>query len=169
MRVCQRAKTQRVQRKHRSGSHCKNIANDPAYSRRGPLKRLDGTRMIVRFHLKRYGPSIANIDDACVFFAGFDQHARASRREFPQLSFGVFVRTMFAPHHGENAEFGKIRVAPEDALDAEIFVRRNTVFGDDFWGDLRIGRHISGPAWSRKFAVHHHYQGVSPWHDPDAA
>ena len=46
---------------------------------------------------------------------------------------------MLAPHDGENAEFGEVRLASEDGFDAFVFVGRDAVFGDDFGCD---GGHI---------------------------
>jgi hypothetical protein len=42
---------------------------------------------------------------------------------------------MLRPHHGEDAEFGPVRLAPEQLLQALIFVRRQTVLGHDLRRD----------------------------------
>jgi hypothetical protein len=41
---------------------------------------------------------------------------------------------MLAPHHGENAQFGVIRRAPEDALDLLELLRREIVLADQIRG-----------------------------------
>src|ERR1700676_36342 len=46
---------------------------------------------------------------------------------------------MLAPHHAENAEFGDVGIAAEDLLDAQIFVARHSVFGDDFRSHFDFG------------------------------
>src|SRR6478672_6274564 len=42
---------------------------------------------------------------------------------------------MLAPHHAENAQLGQRRLAAQRGLDPFIFVRRDAVVFDDFWGD----------------------------------
>ena len=45
-----------------------------------------------------------------------------------------FVGAVLAPHHAEDAEFGEVRIAAEDFLDARVFVGGEAVLG----GDLRV-------------------------------
>ena len=82
--------------------------------------------MVVRFHFERNTPAVANVDHARVFLARLDQHARPGRGKFAQLKPRIFVRTMLAPHHGEDAKLGEIRFALQDAFNALEF-RRETV------------------------------------------
>ena len=49
--------------------------------------------------LERDSPTVADIDDAGIFFARFDQNTRASRGKLLQFSPRVLVRAMLAPHH----------------------------------------------------------------------
>ena len=46
---------------------------------------------------------------------------------------------MLAPHNRENAELGIVRLAAENLKHMLIFLRRDTVFLDDFRGNVRLG------------------------------
>ena len=70
--VCYRSEPKRVQTKLRSRAHGKDVANDPADSGGRALERLDCAWMIVTLHLERDRPTVAYINDACVFFTGLD-------------------------------------------------------------------------------------------------
>ena len=70
--------------------------------------------MIVALDLERDCPAIANIHHAGIFFAGFDQNVWTGGGKFFQLSSRIFVRAVFTPHDRENAQLGKIWLAPED-------------------------------------------------------
>src|SRR3546814_20743948 len=64
-----------------------------------------------------------------------DLHPWRFGREFLQMEARAFIAAMLGPHDRENAEFDKVRLAPERGEDALIFFRRQAVFGDDFGGD----------------------------------
>ena len=134
-----RPEAQGVQREHRPRAHREDVANDPAHAGRRALERLDGAGVVVRFHLECDGPAVADVDDARVFLARLHEHGRAGGGKLPQLALGVFIRAMLAPHDGEDAQLGEVRIAPEDALDACVFVGRDAVFFDEGGCDLRFG------------------------------
>ena len=86
-----RPKAERIQTKLWACAHRKDIPNDSAHAGRGALERLDGARMIVALHLERDCPAIANIDNARVLFAGFDQDVWPGGGKFFQLFSRIFV------------------------------------------------------------------------------
>ena len=95
--------------------------------------------MIVRLDLERNGEPVADINDAGVFFAGADQDfLRLGWEGFEQWT-SVFVGTMLAPHHREDAEFGVVWFAAEDFLDTREFVRRQVVFLDQLGSNRWLG------------------------------
>ena len=100
--------------------------------------------MIVALDLERDRPAVADIDDPRVFLARFDENVRPARRKFLQLAPRIFVGAMLAPHDGENAELGEIRLPAENLLDALEFVRRQTMFRDELRRDYGIesNRHL---------------------------
>ena len=97
-----RSEAQGVQAKFRARAHRKNVANDSADAGGRALKRFDRAGMIVALDLERDRPAVADVDDARVFFAGFDQNVRAGGRKFLQFVPRVLVGAMLAPHHREN-------------------------------------------------------------------
>ena len=133
------AEAEGVHREYRAGTHGEDVANDAAHPCGCALERFDGARVVVALHFERDGPSIADVDDAGIFFARLHKHARAGDGEFFQLELRIFVGAMLTPHDGENAEFGEVGFASEDGFDAFVFVGRDAVFGDDFGCD---GGHI---------------------------
>ena len=147
-----RPEAQRVQREHRPRAHRENVADDPAHARRRALERLDGARVIVRLHLERHRPPVADVDDARIFLARLHEHERPRRREFPQLALGVLIRAVLAPHHREHAQLRDVRIAPEDALDAGVFLVGEAVLCDEFLGDDGCGHGVEKGATFGKSA-----------------
>ena len=98
--------------------------------------------------LERDRPAVANIDNAGIFLAGFDQDVRPGRRKFSQLFSRIFIRAMLTPHHGKNSELGKIGFATENCFNAFEFLRSEAVLLDNFRCDGRID--------SRAWAGHRH-------------
>ena len=91
--------------------------------------------MIVRLDFEGDGQSIADVHDAGVLLASAHENfLRLGWERFEQRA-GVFVGAMFAPHHGEDAQFGVIRLAAEDLADALKFLRRQAVLCDQFGSD----------------------------------
>ena len=131
-------------KKLRPRAHRENIANDSADAGGRALEGLDRARVIVALDLERHRPAVADIDDARVFFAGFDQNVWPGGGKFFQLAPRILVGAVLAPHHRENAELGEIRLAPENLFDALEFVRHQTVFRDELGcdGGIGSGRHL---------------------------
>src|ERR1700704_506689 len=94
--------------------------------------------MVVTFHLERHCPIVANVDHAGILFSGLYQNAITRSREFHQLGLRVLVRTMLAPHHGEYAELGEVRLAPKNTPYALILLRSKAVLGDKFRSEGRL-------------------------------
>ena len=99
-------------------------------------------------HLERDGPTVTDIDHACVLLTGLDQNVWAGGGKFFQFFSGIFIRAVFAPHHGENPELGEVRFATEDFPDPVEFFRSETVPLHELGCNDRIG-------W-RRFAAHLH-------------
>ena len=107
--------------------------------------------MIVALHFERYRPTVSDIDDTCIFFAGFYQYAGPRSRKFLQFFLRVLVGAVLTPHHRENSQLGEIWLAAEDSLNALEFFRSESVLLDEFWGDCWLG--------SRRLAGHRQMQG----------
>ena len=137
------AEAERVHQENGPRAHGEDVAHDAADAGGRALERLDRARVIVRFHLEGDAPAVADVDDAGVFLARLDQHARAGRGKFAQFEPRIFVGAMLAPHDGKDAQLGEIRLALEDVLYALEFLRREAVLGDEFGGDGGIG-HAAG-------------------------
>ena len=127
-----RSKPQRVQIENRTRTHRKNIADNSAHPSRCTLERLHRARVIVALHFECHSPAVTDVDNPGILFARTDQHARTIRGEFAQLGLGIFIRTMFTPHHRENAQLGHVGVAPQDGSNAIILLGSDAVFCDDF-------------------------------------
>ena len=87
---------QRVQDGDRPRTHREDVAQDAADARRGALHRLDRARVVVRFHLERQAPPLADVDDAGVLARAL-QHLRPLGRESPQQRPRVLVAAVLAP------------------------------------------------------------------------
>ena len=134
-RMIQRTETQTVHRRDRPRAHRENVAQDSADAGRRALKRFDERRMIVRFDLERGAPAVADIDDAGVFARRHDD-ALAGRRQSLQMNARRLVGAMLRPHHREDAEFGKGRLAAEQFFDAREFFGSEIVGGENFGSDV---------------------------------
>ena len=88
--------------------------------------------MVVRLDLESDGESIADIDDAGVLLPCPDKNfGRFCGKELQDRA-RIFVGAVFAPHDGEDAEFGVARLAAKDVLHAPVFVGREVMFLDQF-------------------------------------
>src|SRR5437764_13925231 len=123
-------KTQRVEAGDGPRAHGEDVAQDAPHARRRPLVRLDERWMVVRLHLERGHPAVADVDDAGVL-AGPLHDARPAGRKLAQVHARRLVRAVLRPHHGEDAELRVIRRAAEDLLDARVFLGGEAVRGDD--------------------------------------
>src|ERR1041385_8603458 len=90
--------------------------------------------MVVRLHLERRHPAVADVDDPRVLARPLP-HARPARRELAEVNARRLVRTVLRPHDREDPELEVIRRPPEDLFDAGVLVRREPVLGDDGGGD----------------------------------
>src|SRR5882724_3812806 len=93
--------------------------------------------MVVALHLEHHRLAIADVDDAGVLARSLD-HPRRLGRQAPQVQPRGFVRAMLVPHRRENPEFSETRHPPDQLEDALIFVRLETMAGDEFGSDLRL-------------------------------
>ena len=140
-----RSKAQRVQAKFRPCAHRENVADDSADAGGRALEWLDRARMIVALDLECDRPPVADIHDARVFLASLHENIRPARRKFFQFAPRIFVGTMFAPHHGEDSQLRKIRIAPENFFYALELIRLEAVLFHELGSDDWIGR--NGHAW----------------------
>src|SRR5436190_1347340 len=65
-RRVQLAETQRVEAGDGARANGEDVAQNAAHARRRALVRLDERRMVVRLHLERRHPAVADVDDAGV-------------------------------------------------------------------------------------------------------
>ena len=86
------------------------------------------------FHFEGHGKPAADIDDAGIF-TGAVKHVGAFRRQILEIIARALVATVFRPHHRENTQLGKVRLAPEGLDDLLILVGREAVTSDDFRGN----------------------------------
>src|SRR5207249_12276090 len=119
-------------------AHGENVAQDAADAGGRALKRLNITRMIVRFDFEGRNEAVANVDDAGVF-------SRALHHELPacgqalQVDFTRFIGAVLAPHHAKDAQLGDVRVAAKDLLNARVLLAGDAMFGGDFGGHSNFG------------------------------
>ena len=127
----------------RPRAHGEHVAQNSADAGCRALIGLDVTRVVVALHLEHASEPIADVDDAGILARALD-HMRALGRQRAQMNLGGFVRAVLVPHGREDAEFGQARLAPDQVEHALVFVRLETVLGDQFGGDLRlVGDHWS--------------------------
>lgn len=81
------AEAQGVHRERRTGSHREDVANDAADAGGRALEGFDGAGVVVAFDFEGDGPTVSDVDDARVFFTGFDENAFAGGGEFAEFGF----------------------------------------------------------------------------------
>ncbi len=133
-----RPEAQRIEHRNWPRAHGKNIAQNSADARGRALKRLDETRMVVRFDFENGDEAVADIHHSRVF-SGPLHHMRAARRQALQMDAARFVGAVLAPADAEDAQFGEVRVAAQDFLDASVFAGRKPVLGRDLRSDFNFG------------------------------
>src|SRR3979411_3237706 len=94
--------------------------------------------MVLCFHFTPPRRAVADVDDAGILARPLN-HPRRFGRQPPQMQPRGLVRAVLVPHRGENPELGKTRHPADQLEDALIFVWLETVAGDEFGGDLRLG------------------------------
>lgn len=82
----------------------------------------------MRFDLEGDAPAVADINDTGILPRGHDDAFAGSRQPF-EMNARRLVRTVFRPHHREDAEFGKRRLPPHERLDAFKLLRSKVVGG----------------------------------------
>src|SRR5207247_9427127 len=121
------------QAQFRACTHGTDVADNPADTCGCALEWFNRARMIVALHLKRDGPTIADIDNPCIFLAGFYQNARPCSWKFLQFFLRVFIGAMLTPHYGENSQLSNIWLEPDDFLNPLQFLRREPELFHESW------------------------------------
>src|SRR5262249_15907601 len=106
-----RAESERIHIGDGPGAHGEHVAHDAADAGRRALIRLDVGGMVVALHLEHGRLAIAEIDHARVLARTLDD-LRAFGRQLLEPDFGRLVGAVLRPHHREDAELGKPRLAP---------------------------------------------------------
>src|SRR5918999_828086 len=147
------AEAQRIERSDGARAHREDIAQDTADPGGGALIRLNERRMVVTFHLERHGEPAADVDDTGIFPGPLKYVATFSGKVFEKIA-RAFIATMLGPHYRENAQLGIVRFAPESLYDLLVFVRRESVAGNELRRYLRLGEiswlnfsHATLPGW----------------------
>ena len=100
--------------------------------------------MVVALHLEDAGEAVAYVDHAGILAGALNDPRRFGRQSL-EVQAGGFVGTMLVPHGGENAEFGQRRLAADQLQNTLIFIRLQTVLGDEFGGDCDGIFHQAAP------------------------
>src|ERR1700690_4436655 len=129
------AEAQRVHHCDRPRAHREDVAHDTADARRRALIGLYEARMVVRFHLEDAGIAVSDVYHAGILARSL-QHPRRFGWQLAQMDSCRLVGAMLTPHHAEDAEFDKARLAVQQALDAAILLLGQSVFGDQYRRDL---------------------------------
>ena len=99
------AKPQGIHKSHRTGSHREDVAQDSSHPGGRTLERLHRAGVIVGFNFESQGQPVAGIHHAGILLPRLHQHGRSGGGKFLQLTAGVFVGAVLAPHHREHAQF----------------------------------------------------------------
>ena len=97
------AETQGIHRADWPSAHREDIADNPSHARRGALKGFDRAGVVVRLDLEGNRDSVADIDDASVFFAGANEDFGRFGGEGSEQRAAVLIGTVLAPHYRKNA------------------------------------------------------------------
>src|SRR4029450_5988039 len=175
------AETERVQRRDRPSTHGEDVTDNPPDAVSRALIGLDERRMIVAFHLKSHGQSVANVDHPSVLARPL-QNMRAFRRQAFQVVPGALGATVLRPHDGEHAEFRMVWLSPEEIDDLSVLFRGQSVTGDNLRGHKRLSelcRFLVTPGdapfehtpqqWTKRFCGHPHCPDACYKHLPDEA
>ena len=138
------AEGQRVHCRDGPRAHGEDVTQDAAHAGCRALIGFDVGRVVVAFHLEDDALAVADVDDARVL-AGAADDLRAFGGQGAQPFLRRLVGAMLVPHGREDAEFGKIRIAIQNAQNVRVFVRFDPVRCDDLFGDLRLGGHARVP------------------------
>ena len=122
----ERPEAERVEQSDGPRAHRENVADDATHARGRALIRLDERRVIVRLDFEDRRQAIADVDGAGVFTWPLE-HLRPVARQRLQVHAGALVAAVLRPHHREDAELGRVRLAAEELHDAVVLVRRQAV------------------------------------------
>jgi hypothetical protein len=115
--VAEVTEAQAVQLRDRTCAHGENVAVDPAHARCRSLVRLNGRRVVVALNFEGASQAVTDVDDPCVFLAGFHQHVWPFfGKGFEPLD-GVLVRAVLAPHDRVHAHLCEVGRAAQDGFD----------------------------------------------------
>ena len=164
-RVVGGAEAQGVERRDRPRAHGEDVAQDAAHAGRRALVGLDVTRVVVALHLEDAGVTVTDVDDARVLARPLD-HPRRRGRQPAQVLAGGFVGTVLVPHRRDDAELGQRRVAPDQAAEALVLVRRQAVLGHELGGDRNV---VAEHGRSRRGRSGSPGRALDPMRDPNRA
>ena len=120
--VIQFAKVKGVERRHRPGTHAKNVTEDAANTSCRPLVRFHRGGVVMAFRFENHRLPIVNVNYPGAFTRAL-QYPGTLVREEPEHRFRLFVRTMLTPHRGKESRLGIVRQATEELFaDVVIFV-----------------------------------------------
>ena len=122
----ERAEPQTVQQGDGPGAHGEDVADDAADPGRGSLVRLDGTRVVVGFHLEDGRQPMADVEHPGVL-ARPDQDSLALGRQRGEKRPRVLVGAVLAPHGAEHRKLDRIGVTADQLDDAVVLARRQAV------------------------------------------
>ena len=126
VRMADVAKAQLVHDRHGAGAHGDNVAHDAAHAGGSPLIGLNKARVIVRLHLERHGPAVADVHNSGVLAHAHEQAlahlGRELAAELLEVDLRGLVRAVLGPHHRVHGEFGGRGTPAEDLPDARVFV-----------------------------------------------
>jgi hypothetical protein len=121
-----RAEAQLVHDRDRAGAHRDDVAHDAADAGRGALERLDVRRVVVRLHLERDGPALADVDDAGVLAHAHHEvllhRGRDLLAELAEVDLRRLVGAVLRPHDGVHRQLARGGAAAEDLADACVLV-----------------------------------------------
>src|SRR5579862_3597687 len=137
--VVDRSKSQRVEERDGTRAHREDIADDSADACGGALVRLYERRMVVRFDLEHRRESVADVDRARVLSRAL-QHLGPLGRQRLEMDARALVTAVLRPHHGEDTEFGQVRLAAEKRHDTVVFVGLDPVPFENLGIHHRIAR-----------------------------
>ena len=89
------------------------------------------------FHFKDGHQAVSNVHDAGILPRPHD-NLRALGRKALQEHPRALVRTMFAPHHGEQPQLCKVRRSSKDRDDLAVLLLAQAVARDNFGGNRRL-------------------------------
>ena len=128
---------QGIQTGNRACAHGEDIAQNAAHTGGCALIGFDEGGVVVAFHFEDAGQPVANVDDTGILTRSLD-HPRRFGRQALQMQTGGLIGTMLVPHRRKNTEFGQAGGAANQRQNALIFIRLETMLGNQIRCDVRI-------------------------------